>query len=117
MSDFQRCEICDEYDWLSKHKCKPAWFVISEDEYNELEMGLWTLEEMIDDLGLVYARDHSTAAEKWAARDDQNSGEFYIASGNEVTVVVMRPDEKLEQHQKFVVTGEAVPEYTATTKK
>lgn len=100
MSNFERCAICDEYDFVSNHKCKPLWLVTPED--CDPEVDAWH----------IYAVDAEEAATKFAERYDQETAEYSIVSGEDVLVLVT--DEQRENQTWFEVEGYSVPEYSAS---
>lgn len=51
------------------------------------------------------------AVEEWAEQDDRDSAEYSICRGNEETVCVLELD--TTNIRKFLVSGEAVPSYSA----
>lgn len=67
-----------------------------------------------EDAVIVQAVDHEDAAEVWAQRSDADSGEYLIANGYGVTVMVQSEDD--DKPQAFTVEGESVPSYTAYAK-
>ncbi len=87
---------------MRRHRCAPIWLVYSEDHHED-----W------DDADKVHATDPQQAAEKWAADDDCQSGEYSIVAGTDATVQVRRQDLPASEPAWMVVTGESVPEYHA----
>lgn len=109
------CRICDEYMYASgPHKCPPEWEIIPEDE-----CGLWT-KSRPPEWSLGYGADEEHAVERWAEYRDRN-GDYTILSGHEAVVYVRRPaDEDLvgpAPAQRWVVSGESVPHYSADRAK
>jgi hypothetical protein len=118
----ERCATCGEWDFgTNPHRCPPAWLVwcldYGEDVYNVCPSYGWTPE---------------AAVEKWAEADDAG-GDYTIVGGSEATVCVARqtdydaimlaigdtldddgtdPPPGLKV-QRFVVSGESVPQYHA----
>lgn len=73
---------------------------------------VWREEDGPEDGGVrIKAFDGEQAAEEWAERDDRDSAEYTIASGEEVTVVAR--NERDGRKTRYRVTGEAQPVYTA----
>lgn len=98
---FTKCPICQEWD-VGQHRCKPAFLVWCE------EQGATE-----DDAETIHAHDAEDAAEKWADRDDRSSAEYLIVAQKwEPTVTVK--DQRDGEMKRFIVTGEAVPSYSAT---
>ncbi len=73
--------------------------------------------ETIEDAREVEANDAETAAEDWAEWDDCNSADYTIVNGSESTVCVRLRDDVSAPVETFVVSGEAVPQYTAKAAK
>lgn len=67
--------------------------------------------ETEEDAREVFAADEEEAAEDWAEHDDADSVEYAIVKGDDATVLVRKKDGG--PVRKFVVTGEAVPHYSA----
>lgn len=99
-----RCTQCNQSLWTSYdekyHWCKPLFRVWCE-EQGDTE----------DDARDVHALTHEDAAEEWAEQSDLDSAEYSIVKGGDVTVHVRRVGE--DSHKTFVVSGEAVPSYSA----
>ena len=98
-----RCSTCNEIVWKHErrpHECKPVFEVNYEPWYGE------------DEWQEVFAYDHEGAAEKWGDDSDSNSGEYDIVSGKSSPVVKVRKKGE-DEIQEWVVTGEAVPQYSA----
>lgn len=72
---------------------------------------VWSDDETDDDAREVRAADAEEAAEDYAEWDDMNSAEYTILKGSEVTVNVCPKGGG--ETVRFVVSGEAVPQYTA----
>ena len=64
-----------------------------------------------DDARRVMASDAEQAAEDYAERDDSDSAEYGIVGGSPATVCVRA--EAGGEVETFVVSGEAVPHYSA----
>jgi hypothetical protein len=113
--NYSKCKICGEYGW-ENHKCDPRWRVCTLDEYIEYikaeEEGR-TSWGSFEDIMLVHARNSKEAAEKWSEYDDQQSGDFFIASQGPVTVAVISADDPEPKIEYFDVSAEAIPHYTA----
>lgn len=98
---FTRCPICQEWD-VGNHRCKPTFLVWCE-EQGECE----------DDARTIYAHDAESAAQKWADQEDHESAEYSIVAQKwEPTVTVQ--DQRDNELKWFIVSGEAVPSYSAT---
>lgn len=101
MSEYLRCKTCGDFSYSDSHVCPPSWLVRDVDYHGDHEGER------------VYALDAQEAAEKWA--DENDSGNDYaIVSGSPATVLVRPYDDAAATPQKFIVTGEAVPEYRAS---
>ena len=100
MTFFDRCPECHEYDVVSSHRCKPVWEVWSPD-----------LSETRDDAARIRGISSREAAEKWGETYDSD-GDYTIVGGSSVRVYVAKPLD--DTVRKYEVTGEGVPEYTAT---
>lgn len=100
--DYERCSTCGEYGWGRTHKCPPRFRV-------------WRPEHGEDfaDAGLLYARDHEEAAERWAEKSDSDSAEYDIVGGEPAKVYVVEADGDEEHALLFHVEGEAQPVYHA----
>ncbi len=105
MSNWGNCPNCHEYDVLTGsafivHKCKPAW-----------ECRMESMDE--DDWRKVHAYDDESAAERFAERYDQESGDYnIIANGGDGYFVLVR---KLggDEVNRFAISAENVPHYSA----
>jgi len=98
--EFEQCPICGEFDFVSRHRCPPAWYVrIVEDDDRYAEPMR------------VYARDTEEAAEKFGENWD-SWGDYPLLSGEEIAVLVS-PCDQPDDEQGFIVTGEMIPEYRA----
>lgn len=95
-----RCPICREtlYEWKNPHRCPPRWEVIRPD-YDDPEEPNNCYSHHID---------HEQVAEQFIA-------ERFDGEGSEWEVWV-RKDES-EEWQKFTVTVEPVPSFTAVRKE
>lgn len=98
-----RCAECGKHfffaDDARTHRCKPQWNVWEDEQTRE-----WGR--------TVRASDAQAAAEEWAAAEDWDGAEFAIVGQRReptVNVAAVGSDDV----QRFVVSGEAVPEYTA----
>ncbi len=84
----------------ASHSCAPLWLVWCpysyQDEANARK---------------IRASDARAAAENWAHEDDHSSAEYRIVGGQDATVCVKAVDS--DKVQRFIVSGEAVPSYTA----
>lgn len=60
--EFDKCPICEEYDWLSRHTCKPFYFVWREHEDFETDVLDYNSHK-------ISARDEEEAATKFADSD------------------------------------------------
>lgn len=101
------CKQCGKYMWVgsSPHVCPPRWLVWCPD-HGETE----------SDARTIYAADAEGAAEEWAEIDDRDSAEYCIVGGDEVTVHVRLDDDFADDEvTAWVVTGESVPSYSATS--
>lgn len=98
MADPRWCTTCNTYHY-GAGACWPEWDV-------------WCLERGDErgDSRAILATSAENAAERWAERDD-SGGDYTIVGGETVTVCVARVGE--ERVQRYRVSGEAVPEYTA----
>jgi hypothetical protein len=103
------CPICDEHyipgdpDTMNPnaypHTCPPRWLVWNEVQDTEA------------DACSIYARSAAEAAERWAENFDRDGTGYPIMAGMKVVLHVRKdPDGFL---QRFKVTGEAEPVYTA----
>jgi hypothetical protein len=104
MSDFQCCPTCKRYDWLSRHRCAPAWECRL--EWHKDDDGAWCV---------THAIDAEQAAERFAEHYDCEGGEYAIVGGryrDDVIVQVRKRDE--ETFEQFVIEAEAVPTYRAS---
>lgn len=61
---------------------------------------------------LVAAFTAESAATKWAERDDAESADYSIVSGNDARVIVAEDRDGAPEH-RFVVSGESCPVYRA----
>lgn len=111
-SDYRRCPECDEFAWFyaadakprhSVHVCPPLWLVAFVCETGDVPDD--------DDYRQVYARHPDDAAEKAAEEYDSN-GEYDILRGGEHFAWV-KPATGGDV-KKFAVSGESVPQYSAT---
>jgi hypothetical protein len=94
-----RCATCHEYGWVGTHKCPPIWWV-------------WDEKDDAGDAIQVRATHAEYAAEKWAEQYDIDAAEGVICGGHREPVVVVRRDGD-ETRQRFRVSGEFVPRYSA----
>jgi hypothetical protein len=94
------CIECQSYHWNGE-KCYPKWYVWCEYYGEEFE-----------DADIIYARDKESAIEKWAEQSDSDSADYTIVSGTEVSVFICSYDNEKEIN-KYIVSGEAIPSYTA----
>jgi hypothetical protein len=98
MSEYERCEKCHKWDWIKRHKCPPKWYAVV-DGYNDE-----------DDPGIVYARTAEDAATGYA---DENFAALEYPDDVEVWVRES-PD---DPWQKFDVSVESIPSFSATPKE
>ena len=98
MSDYERCDTCNEFDWVASHKCKPRWLVLNADEPDA-------------EWATFYASDAQEAGEKWADREDCDSAEYSIVAGSAATLYI-KPEIGTDEPVLMIVSGEAVPVYT-----
>jgi len=96
MSDFKRCKICGEYGWLDTHKCQQAWDAVTSD-----------YDPKYEDVERVYAGSGKEAAEKCLG--EHHSDWDYP---EELEMWVRKVGET--KWEKYMVTVEPVPEFTAT---
>jgi hypothetical protein len=89
------CKTCGNFKMFDSHLCPPAFKCLPEGE---------TYEETI------YARDAETAAEKYAEQFDSEY-DYSILRGTAMRMQVTSPDGEVSY---FEVTGESVPEYSAS---
>ena len=94
MSNFNRCPNCHEWAFLDSHTCQPEWKAICADYDDESEPGK------------IFGLDAESAATKYA---DQNFSSWEYP--DEMEIWVRQGD---EEWQKFSVSVELVPEFTAT---
>ena len=91
MSDFDKCPICGEYDFLDKHKCAPIYRVFDLDEGHDSE---------------VRAHGFESAAEKYVQEND-GDWEYSVAEGQAIELYVSK-----DGVTKLIkVTGENEPVY------
>lgn len=103
-SDWGRCPTCKDWDFLGPgHRCKPVFRVWSREHHGADEDGC-----------AVREVDAECAAERWAEEDDAHSADYTIVGGESVTVRVTGPDGAVSW---WVVSGEAVPSYTANQRE
>ena len=100
MSDFSRCPSCDTSVWgpMGEHRCHPRWQV------QHAEHG--------DAWSEVFAMDEEHAVEKWAEWYEEANGDYSMLDGRVETVRVRATED--DPWQTFEVSGEAVPQYSAT---
>lgn len=94
-----RCESCNQYYHSHNHECSPQYKVYCESRGD-------TIEDSI----AFYAADAAMAAEYWAEHDDYSGAEYDIVGQREEPIVCVVKDDEIE---KFRVTGEAMPHYSA----
>jgi len=95
-----RCETCGQAIHFvddPNRRCEDRWFV-------------WRADGSRDDAILIYADSAQEAAEAWADESDA-FGDFEIVNGDDPVVAVQDTDCGVSY---WVVTGEAVPQYTAS---
>ena len=92
-----KCPKCKEWVWTDRHVCSPEY------EIRDPEDG--------DEWNKIHAPDPGTAVERWAERDDAESAEYRIVSGESVKVEVRDPDGNVTC---WTVSGESVPQYSAS---
>lgn len=99
--DYGKCTTCGRHDFHLRHRCRPEWEVwpVSRDYPRE-------------DGTTIFASDEEAAAEKWAEDDDSFDCDYAIVGGDQVTVAVSSPGS--EDIEYFELTGQNVPEYTAS---
>ena len=91
------CEIYKEYRFSDTHNCPPKWQTHIPDYDGD------------DDWQDTYASSPEFAATKRATIYDE--GDYDLLDGGEVTVHVKNANGDI---QKYICTGEIVPEYRAT---
>lgn len=97
------CRTCGFYDWEHpKDGCPPAYM-------------MWRPEnaETEADAKKIHGTSPEDAIERWADRDDAD-GDYCIVNGSEATVMVK---DSVGVVTRWVVSGEAVPTYTAREAK
>lgn len=96
MSDFKKCPTCQKHDFLSRHKCAPAWEarVFGDgDEWNE-----------------VHGWDAEDAAAKFAEQYDEGGDYDIIRRGSAEIEVRKQGDEAITLVD---ISAESVPQYSA----
>ena len=93
--NFDKCKNCGEIGFLDSHKCKPVWDAILQD-YNDTDEPMKTFGYEAESAALKFAED--------------NFSNFDYPE--EMEVWVKKPDEI--DWQKFYITVESVPSFTAT---
>ncbi len=106
MGDFGKCPTCHEWNWMTNHVCPPRWYVTILDEYYHDQ------EEHP-----VYARDASSAAEKFAYAWDMEDLEGYFLEGEIEVMVRLAGRPGASEKYVYTITGEMVPEYNAREKE
>lgn len=98
-TELAKCSKCGEYDFTDRHRCLPGFLV-------------WHKEEGEEEFARkVHALDMCDAAEQWAERDDSESADYLIVSGQDARVAVK--DMETGAVGIFIVSGESVPSYSA----
>lgn len=92
---YEECKTCHECGWTDEHRCKPEYQVILID-YNDPE-----------DPSIVHAGDCESAALKYAMNNFSNWD-----YPNEMEIWARKSD--CDEWQRFSITVEAVPEFSAT---
>lgn len=109
---YDRCPICNRFDWTKGHRCPPKW-------------AIWNATDTGSDPSSYYAPDAGDAAEQYAT--DYDNGEYSLMRGEEITVIVAPYTEWIDQEfeteaefdtwiaqqPRYLCTGRAVPEYDA----
>jgi len=98
------CPRCREWK-LYPEKCRCQRFEVSEPWQDKVEDGQW---------GSVYAVDAEEAAEKFAETSDCDSGEYSIIRAGSGEIWTRDKDGNI---QKWGITAEAVPTYSAREKR
>jgi len=96
LSDFNKCPICGKYDWLNKHTCPPKWDAIiynRDDEENP---------------------EHAFGISAEAAALDYAEANFVRMEYPSEMEIWVRSHEEGSTWQKFEITVESVPQFTAT---
>ncbi len=97
MRDFERCKICNEYDWADTHECKPRWDIY-EVNFDDSERRY------------AYGRDVEEAVEKYVAL---MFAEWEYPNEMEIKI---RKD-SIEEWQIFNVQVDMVPDFIVTRAK
>lgn len=98
MKRFDNCRTCGRWDWLDSHECPPTWLVADPDYEGEIENGK-----------KIHALDACAAVERYAElRTYDGDGLF------ESDRILVRPAAEDGPAAEYEVTGELVPEFTAT---
>ena len=97
MSDFDRCKICGEYDFLDKHKCPPIYYYKHDDWGDEFQK--------------IRAWSFSGAAIAFAKLYNEN-GDYALMND---TIEVTISDGKIEK--QFLVSAEPDIHYSADEKE
>lgn len=71
MSDIDYCPICNEFGFMSRHKCKPLHLVFEVYDYNPPFSGDFIPDDTTFYVMDVYARDLELAAEKAMSQDSE----------------------------------------------
>lgn len=97
------CRICGRYKYLREsHKCPPRWHVRCADWHGE------------HDYDTIFGVDAEQAAERWA-HERESAMDYIIISGNPAEVFVRKAGAAHDDPwEPFTLTGELVPEYTAS---
>lgn len=94
MTSYRICGTCGTWVWFDeRHTCPPLWVVAPE--------------RHPEDMLSVRGADAEEAARAWAERYDSD-GDYHLAKGNEMVVLVGRPGGDLV---RVSVEGETVPHY------
>lgn len=92
MSDFERCKECGDFDWLSKHKCHPIFYLTHEYWGERKE---------------IHAQDFYDAAMRFAKKYNEN-GDYALMDSTEKVVISDGVTEKT-----FIVSAEPDIHYSA----
>lgn len=98
--DYVPCRRCGEFGYAKSHTCSPIWLVYNPDDGGP------------EDARKIHATCGGEAAEKWAEVDDAESADFHIAHGASVVVLARLADSD-DAWERYSVSGESVPSYTA----
>lgn len=100
MINIGKCEVCGEIGNRKTHRCPPAWRV-------------WFEEGMVEGDGdVVYAEDAEDAAIEFAKGYELRNASYELGNGDMAMVLVKR-DGSAGKPNRWVVSGEWVPVYSA----